>query len=319
MRVLVTGAAGFYGWNMVQRLVKKKNVNKVIGVDNFSRTFFERVKPEILGDDNSKFELHRMDYGKIDTHILNNFDVDAIIHFAAFVSIDESMLIPQEYFLNNEVGTFSFTQAILKSKNHPSLIMASSPEVYGDPLYTPMDENHPLRPRSTYAATKVACEKHCMTMHEWYGYPVVAMRNFNTYGPNQNIWGHGAVLPTFISRSLKNETLRIEGEGKQTRDFMFIEDAIDAYERVLDNISHVKGEIFNIGTGVQTSIKDLASLVLSATGSQSTVQHVPGRLGDLRALAADTTKINKAIGWKPKTPFADGLKTTVEWYRKYQG
>jgi UDP-glucose 4-epimerase len=319
MRVLVTGAAGFYGWNMVQRLVKKSGISKVIGVDNFSRTFFDRVKPEILGNDTVKFELHKMDYGKIDTHILNNFDVDAIIHFAAFVSIDESMLIPQEYFQNNEVGTFNFSQAILKSKNQPSLIMASSPEVYGNPLYTPIDEKHPLHPRSTYAATKVACEKHCMTMHEWFGYPVVAMRNFNTYGPNQNIGGHGAVLPTFINRALKNEPLRVEGEGMQTRDFMYIEDAIDAYEGVLDNIPKVKGEIFNIGTGVQTTVKDLASLVLSATGSSSTVQHVPGRLGDLHSLAADTSKINKAIGWKPKTSFTDGLKTTVDWYRKYNG
>ncbi|QQR93157.1 MAG: GDP-mannose 4,6-dehydratase [Candidatus Iainarchaeum archaeon] len=318
MRVLVTGAAGFYGWTMVQRLLKKPEIEKVIGVDNFSRTFFDRIKPELLGENTARFEMHKMDYAKLDAHILNNFDLDAIIHFAAFVSIDESMLIPNEYFLNNEIGTFNFSQSILKTKKQPQLIFASSPEVYGNPRYTPIDENHPLNPRSTYAATKVACEKHCMSMYEWYGYPVTAMRNFNTYGPNQNIWGHGAVLPTFINRALHSEPLRIEGDGTQTRDFMFIEDAVAAYEMALDNPKKAKGEIFNIGTGVQTSVKDLAQKVLTATNSKSTIEFVPGRKGDLFALAADTKKIHEKLGWQPTTPFETGLKKTVEWYKQYQ-
>jgi len=249
MRVMVTGAAGLYGVHMVDELLGKESIDKIIAVDNFSRQFLGENPFLGGGNFDEKVEIIRDDFANIGVNRLNKLDLDAIIHFAAYVSIDESMINPQKYIQNNELGTFNFIQNIFNTKNNPLLIYASSPEVYGNPKYTPMDEDHPLNPRSTYAATKLAAEKHCLSLFEWYGYPVNAIRNFNTYGENQNIWGYSAAIPSFIEKALRNKPLPITGSGEQTRDFQYVKDAVRAYSLLLDNGDKIKGEVFNIGTG----------------------------------------------------------------------
>ena len=188
----------------------------------------------------------------------------------------------------------------------PLFVYASSPEVYGAPVRVPMDEWHPLQPRSVYAASKVAGEMHCLAIHRWWGHPVVVIRNFNTFGPHQNLVGYPAVIPAFIVRALRGEPLRVEGGGTQTRDFMYIDDAVDAYARVLAAGPRLAGSVFNIGTGRETSIRDLAGLVVRATGSKSAVEVMPGRPSDLPALCADTSRIERELGWRAETPLAAG-------------
>ncbi len=316
MKLIITGAAGLYGVHMVDALAKMASVEKIVGVDDLSRNFFS-ADPFLKSESkDKKFELIKMDYADLDTKKIDEIEPDAVVHLAASVSIPESMDNPWKYFNNNESGTFKLTQILLASKTQPFLIYASSPEVYGNPKYVPMDENHPLNPTSTYAVTKLACEKHCMSLWEWYKYPVTSIRNFNTYGENQNIWGYSAVIPAFIKSALENKPLKIEGDGRQTRDFMYVADAVEAYKMVIENRRASIGETFNIGTGVDTSINDLAEKIISLTKSSSKITYAPGRSGDLRALRANIEHIKSKIGWEPKTDLAEGLKKTIEWYKK---
>ncbi len=318
MKVLVTGAAGLYGVHLVDRLVKRPDIEVVYGVDDFSRNFFE-LDPFIASSEHTaKFKLMRGWFQDMSVEMLERLDLDAVVHLAASVSIPESMESPNEYFLNNEYATFRFVHTLVKVKQRPVLIYASSPEVYGNPKYTPMDTEHPLYPRSVYAVTKLASEKHCRAIYEWYDYPVIVIRNFNTFGENQNIWGYTAVIPMFIHRALRGEPIEIHGDGLQTRDFMYVKNAVGAYEEVISRARELSGGIFNIGSGQQLAIRDLAVRVIEMTGSKSELVSRPSRLADIFALHADIEETLKVLRWKPAYTFEQGLERTIAWYRAFE-
>jgi len=316
MNVLVTGAAGLYGIHLVDELVKRPDINKVIGIDDFSREYFEE-DPFIKSPEfESKFILKRKKFYDLTVEELDEMELDAFVHLAAHISIPESMEKADDYFRNNEWGTFHLMQILFRTKKWPLMIYASSPEVYGNPLYTPMDIHHPMLPRSIYAATKLAAEKHCKAMYEWYKYPVIVIRNFNTFGENQDISGYAGVVSTFILKSLNNEPIVIHNSGEQTRDFQYVKDATRAYSLVIDKEKSLSGEVFNIGTQNQTSIKDLAQTIKKLSGSQSEIEFEPGRAADLMSLEADYQLIQEKTGWEPKFSLEEGLKRTIEWYRQ---
>lgn len=316
MRILVTGAAGLYGVHLVDLFVSRPEVERVFGIDNFSRRFL--VDNPFISNPrlSERFELWRQDYRDLTAEAVDDCLIDAVVHLAAFVSIDESMEKPDEYFENNERGTFLLARTLLKTKRRPLLVVASSPEVYGNPLYTPMDEDHPMYPRSFYAVSKLAAEKHCRVLYEWYKYPVVVIRNFNTYGENQNVWGYSAVIPAFIEAALKGRPLVIQGDGSQTRDFLYVKDAARAYWSVLLRGKAGAGEVINLGTGRETSVAELARIILSLTKTRSGIEHRPGRPGDLNALSADIRRAGMLLGWEPQFTLHEGLERTVEWYRR---
>ena len=250
--------------------------------------------------------------------MLDNFNVDTIVHLAAYVSIPESMESSFEYFQNNEMGTFNLLQNIFKTKKKPHFIYASSPEVYGNPLITPIAIDHPLYPRSVYAATKVAAEKHCYALFQWYNYPITIFRNFNTYGENQNSFTeYSAVIPIFITRALKNQPIIVHNDGNQTRDFMYVKDAVRAYLLAILNREKAIGETFNIGTGKQTSIIDLAKKIKELTNSASEIKFESGRWADLQSLEADVSKTKEKLNWEPEFSLEEGLKRIIEWYKKF--
>jgi len=320
MKVLVTGAAGLFGIHLVDVLAKNENIEKIIGIDNFSRPFFIEnplsfVKSEEL---DKKLELIKMDFRNLDVKMLNNFDVDAVVHLAAYVSIPESMENATEYFQNNELGTFELLQNVFKTKKQPHFIYASSPEVYGNPIKTPINVDHPLYPRSIYAATKVAAEKHCNALFQWYEYPITIFRNFNTYGENQNSFSeYAAVIPTFIIKTLKNHPLIVHNDGNQTRDFMYVKDAARAYLLAILKREKAIGETFNIGTGKQTKIIDLAKTMKELVNSTSEIKFEVGRWADLQSLEADISKTKEKLNWVPEFSLEDGLKKTIEWYKNF--
>lgn len=316
MRVLVTGAAGLYGVHTVAALVQSNSIEKIFALDNMGRRFLKEepfIKPRGFSE---KVTFLRRDFRSLRPREIDSMKLDAVIHFAAHVSIDESMENPRKYIENNELGAFEFCQSLLATKTKPALIHASSPEVYGNPRYTPMDEQHPINPRSVYAVTKLAAEKHCLSLFEWFGYRVNVVRNFNTFGENQNIEGHSAAISSFICRALKGEPLMVSGDGRQTRDFLYVGDAVLAYLALVENIGSINGETFNIGTGRQTSIIGLAEKIIELTGSGSEIVFTAPRRGDLRALEADISKIKRALGWKPRCSLEEGLERTIAWYRK---
>ncbi|MBH39599.1 MAG: nucleoside-diphosphate sugar epimerase [Chloroflexi bacterium] len=315
MRALITGAAGMYGTALIRRLLGGQPEVSIIAVDDFSRNFPGENPLAAISHEGWAIEVVQRDYAELTTDELERWSPDVVVHFAARISVPESMDDPHGYFQNNEIGTFRFAHAIAGMANPPLLIYASSPEVYGVPVRVPMSEDHPLHPVTVYAATKAASEMHCMALHRWWGHPVVVIRNFNTFGPHQNIDGHAAVLVTFARRALLGEPLQLENGGHQTRDFMFVEDAVDAYVRVIEKGKVLAGSTFNIGTGQETSIREVAQTVVSLSKSASEIVDVPGRPADLPALCADASRIRAVTGWVPRTPFEDGVRRTLEWLR----
>ena len=317
MNVVITGAAGLYGVHLADELVRRKDVSQVIGIDDFSREYFERdpfIKSEQFV---KKFKLVEGKFYDLTSEEINAMDPDVVVHLAAYISIPESMEREEDYFKNNEYGTFRFMQTLVRTKKWPLIIYASSPEVYGNPIYTPMDINHPLLPRSIYAVTKLAAEKHCYAMYQWYGYPVVIMRNFNTFGENQDISGNAGVISSFLVRALRGEPLVVHNRGEQTRDFQYVKDAVHAYVLVIERGKELSGGIFNIGTGKQTSVSELARMILDITSSSSEIIYQKGRAADLISLEADYSEIKKKTGWEPRYSLEEGLRRTAEWYRRY--
>jgi UDP-glucose 4-epimerase len=317
MNVVITGAAGLYGVHLADELVRGKDVSQVIGIDDFSREYFERdpfIKSEQFV---KKFKLVEGKFYDLTSEEINAMDPDVVVHLAAYISIPESMEREEDYFKNNEYGTFRFMQTLVRTKKWPLIIYASSPEVYGNPIYTPMDINHPLLPRSIYAVTKLAAEKHCYAMYQWYGYPVVIMRNFNTFGENQDISGNAGVVSNFLVKALKGEPLVIHNRGEQTRDFQYVKDAVHAYALIITRGKELSGEIFNIGTGRQTSVSELAQMILNITSSSSEIIYQKGRAADLISLEADYSEIKKKTGWEPRYSLEERLRRTAEWYRRY--
>lgn len=317
MNVLVTGAAGLYGVHLVDQLVQRDDISKIIGVDDFSRKYLEK-DPFIKSPEfDKKFVLIKKNFYDLTVEEIDELELSVVVHLASFISIPESMERQDDYFRNNEFGTFRLMQTLVKTRNWPMIIYASSPEVYGNPIYTPMDINHPMLPRSIYAVTKLAAEKHCRAMYEWYKYPVVIIRNFNTFGENQDIWGNAGVVSNFIVKALKNEPIVIHDNGEQTRDFQYVKDAVSAYTLIVTKGNELAGEIFNIGTCKQTSIKELAELTIKLAGSKSEIQYEKGRSADLMSLEADYSEINKKVGWSPKYDLEEGLIRTITWYKKF--
>lgn len=314
MKVLMTGAAGMYGIHLVEELVRRADVSKIIGIDDFSRRFFQEDPFNKTEGFDRKFTLIKKKFYDLTIEELDEMDLDVVVHLAAHISIPESMEQADAYFHNNEWGTFRLMQMLVRTRNWPLIIYASSPEVYGNPIYTPMDIHHPMLPRSIYAVTKLAAEKHCKAMYEWYKYPVVVIRNFNTYGENQDISAHAGVISKFILNALRGESIVIHDSGKQTRDFQYIRDAVRAYSLVITKDKRFSGEVFNIGTNKQTSIKELALMIKDIAGTRSEIVNKPGRAADLMSLEADYSLINQKTGWKPEFTLEQGLKRTIKWY-----
>jgi UDP-glucose 4-epimerase len=321
MRVLVTGAAGFYGSNFVNILLNDNKVESIVGLDTYMRSEDFPLDPFNIVEDKDrlakKFTMLKQDYRDLTAKSIDDLNVDAIVHYAALVSIPESMAQPQEYFDVNEYGIFKLTQELLKSKTQPFFVFASSPEVYGDPVHVPMDVNHPTKPKSTYAVTKLAGESHVRVMYLWYKYPTCTIRNFNTYGENQSntYRGYPAVVPAFITRALLDEPIVVHNDGKQTRDLTYVKDAVRAYAEAIRRKDGVKGMTLNIGTGIDTSIKELAEKIKKLSESKSKIVFEKGRPADLPRLVADIKLTTEVLGWAPKFTLEQGLERTIAWYR----
>ena len=301
--VVVTGGAGFIGSHIAWELAKD---NEVIVIDNLYTGKEENVPP---GAKLIKADIR--DYQRIAELISS---ADYVFHEAAQVSVVESIHDPLFTEEVNVLGTLNILKALLEG--HGKLIFASSAAVYGDNQNLPLKETERPRPLSPYGVTKATGEEYLRVYHELYGLPVVALRYFNVFGPRQSFNQYAGVISIFINRALKNKPLVIFGDGKQTRDFIYVKDVVKANLLAAES-RRANGKVFNVATGKQTSILELATRIIEITGTRSSIIFDKPRPGDIRHSLADISEI-RTLGFEPEWSLEEGLKKTVEWYRNNQ-
>ncbi len=299
--VVVTGGAGFIGSHIAWELVKD---NEVIIIDNLYTGKEENVPP---GAKLVKADVR--DYQSI-AELIGN--ADYVFHEAAQVSVVESIRDPVFTEEVNVIGTLNVLKALLEG--HGKLIFASSAAVYGDNRNLPLKETERPKPLSPYGVTKAAGEEYLRVYHELYGLPVVALRYFNVFGPRQGFNQYAGVISIFINRALAGEPLVIFGDGKQTRDFIYVKDVVKANILAAES-RKANGRVFNVATGRKTSILELAMKVIEIANANTSIIFDKPRPGDIRHSLADISEIRK-LGFEPEWSLEDGLKKTVEWYVK---
>jgi len=302
--VVVTGGAGFIGSHIAWELVKD---NDVVIIDNLYTGKEENVPP---GAKLVKADIRN--YGSI-TELIGN--ADYVFHEAAQVSVVESIRDPVFTEGVNVLGTLNILKALLEG--HGKLIFASSAAVYGDNPNLPLRETERPRPLSPYGVTKATAEEYLRVYHELYGLPIVALRYFNVFGPRQGLNQYAGVISIFINRALKNEPLVIFGDGKQTRDFIYVKDVVRANILAAES-RRANGRVFNVASGRQTTVLELARKVIEIVGANSPIVFDKPRPGDIRHSLADIGEI-KRLGFEPEWSLEEGLKKTVEWYSKTEG
>ncbi|WP_457754480.1 SDR family oxidoreductase [Thermococcus sp.] len=301
--IVVTGGAGFIGSHIAEELSED---NDVIVIDNLYSGKVENV-PE-----NVKFiQADIRDYGSI-AEIISQ--ADYVFHEAALVSVVESVEKPILTEEINVLGTLNILRAL--SEGHGKLIFASSAAVYGDNQNLPLKEDEKPKPLSPYGVTKVSGEYYCRVFYELYGVPTVTLRYFNVFGERQGYNQYAGVISIFINRALKNEPLIIFGDGKQTRDFIYVKDVVKANILVAEK-EKANGEVFNVARGERTTILELAMKIIDAANSSSSILFDKPRPGDIKHSQADISKIKK-LGFKPEYPLEEGLLRTIEWYKLQQ-
>jgi UDP-glucose 4-epimerase len=244
-------------------------------------------------------------------------EVDCVYHLAARVSVPESVLYPREYNGVNVGGTVTLMEA-MRDVGVGRVILASSGAIYGNQPEQPVNENAVPNPRSPYAVSKLAAEYYVKTIGALWGIETVCLRIFNAYGPGQRVPAvHTPVIPNFLRQAWENGTIVIHGDGNQTRDFVFVDDVVDAMvaAATAKEVDHLT---INIGSGSEVNIADLARTVLEVTGGSPEVITNPRNEGGLSRLCADIELARRSLGYDPKTELGEGLKKTLEYYLSRQ-
>jgi nucleoside-diphosphate-sugar epimerase len=308
-KVLVTGGAGFIGSHLVPHLLELGY--SVTVLDNLSTGKLENLDGVL---DHPKFMFQRGDIR--DKTIPNEvFDgIDAVIHLAALIDISASVADPIQNHEINVDGTFNMLYAAFKH-NIRKFVFASSTAVYGDTKLLPVQENIALRPLSPYAASKIAGESYCNAFANCFGLETIALRFFNIYGLRSENSPYSGVISKFLRKIINNEALTIDGDGEQTRDFIHVSDVVKAVILALEQ-DGLKGEVFNVCTGVPTSINQLATTLKTVTGKNPNVKYGPARLGDIRSNYGDPAKAAENLGFRASVDLTEGLQMLFEEFKK---
>jgi dTDP-glucose 4,6-dehydratase len=308
----VTGGAGFISSGLV-RWFLAETPYEVVSLDALTYAGSLENLADVIGHPRLSFV-----HGDIrDAGLVHELveGVDVIVNAAAESHVEKSIEHgASEFVTTNVEGTQILLDAIRRTPVERFLLVSSS-EVYGTAERVPMDEEHPLNPRSPYAATKAGADRLAYAYFVTYGLPIVIVRPFNNYGPRQH---PEKVVPRFITQALCDEPLTIHGDGHASRDWLYVEDDAEAIHAAIESpIDDLAGEIVNIATGVDIPVAEVAALVLEALGRPGSERvFVDERPGQVDRHLGSTDKAARLLGWRARTSFADGLERTVAWYRE---
>ncbi len=311
-RVIITGAAGFVGSHLVERFLK--DGWEVLGIDNFITSTPDNLK-DIEKD--SRFRFVEADVVGLDIDPLLDFEPSLVMHMASPASPVDYFNMPIETMLVNSVGTKNMLD--LARKTGARFLFASTSEVYGDPEIHPQPETYwgnvnPIGPRAVYDESKRYGEAMTMAYRRLYGMDIRIVRIFNTYGPRMRV-NDGRVVSNFITQALTGKKLTIYGDGSQTRSFGYVADTVEGIFR-LATYEGLEGEVVNIGNPAEIRVKELADIIMKLIPTAAGIEYLPPVPDDPRKRRPDITKARKLLNWEPKVPLEEGLKQTIEYFRK---
>jgi len=317
-KILVIGGAGFIGSHVVAELLKTK-VAQVVIYDNFTRGKYSNIT-QYLKDPRCIIYPNGGDIRDIDVLDAAMKGIDGVIHLAAMWLL-HCKDFPRTAFNVNIEGTFNVLEACVKN-NIQRLVYSSSASVYGDASEVPMTETHPFNNRNFYGATKIAGEAICRAFHDRYGLSYVGLRYMNVYGPHQDqTAAYTGVIPIMLNKIDANETPIINGDGSQAYDFVSVQDT--ARCNVLALQADVTDEFYNVGTGVQTSIKQLCDTILELRKSDLKVTYKPYSADDARRLVQNRIgcpkKAERDLGFKYSDTLKEGLVNLINWREENKG
>ena len=312
-KVLVTGAGGFVGSHLAERLVDLRA--KVTAFLRYSSRTHEAMIKLLPAEKKKEIRIIHGELRQPETVKKAMKGIDVVFNLAALISIPYSYLHPQEVFETNTLGTVNVLTAAREEKAE-KVIQTSTSEVYGTAQYVPIDERHPKQPQSPYSASKIAADAIALSFYYSFNLPVAIVRPFNTYGPRQS---DRAVIPTLISQALVKEKI-LMGSTTPTRDFNFVSDTVEGFIRIAESEKSI-GEEINIGSGYEISIGDLAEKIISLVGKRAKLvkdkKRARPKKSEVERLLADNSKARKLLGWSPRVNLDTGLRKTIEWIEEH--
>ena len=306
-RVLVTGGAGFIGSETVNQLLSQGSLVTVF--DNFSSG-----KMHFLPKQNKNLSIIKGDITNELAVAKATKNQEAIIHLAALPFIPDSFYYPVDFFKVNTIGSMNLFWSAVKSKTVDVVVNISTSEVYGSAQYSPMDENHPTSPFSTYAVSKLAADRAAFTLHKENGFPSIVIRPFNTYGPR---FTEPYIIPEILSQLLRGNRELNLGNINSTRDFTFVSDTVRAILKAMQGKKAI-GEIINVGSENEIRIGDLVTKLSKIMKVKTRIKRDESRLRpyDVNRLVCNNKKAQKLLNWRPTISIDKGLKMTFDWARK---
>ncbi len=304
MRILVTGGAGFIGSHLVDALAKQSH--EVIVVDTLISGNKNNITVDVpvLDIDVRSAELFS---------VFEDYHPEIVFHLAAQIDVRHSMTDPHHDADINVLGTLNLLQAAQKYKTKKIVFSSTGGAIYGEQLYFPADEKHITNPASVYGISKLSAEKYLQCLAPLHNITPICLRYSNVYGPRQDPHGEAGVVAIFINKMLQNETPSIFGDGKQTRDFVYVEDVIQANLRALN---YQKSGTFNISTATETNVNELYHLIAHTMKFDKEPDYQPARTGEQLRSVIDNTLALQELGWKPQYHLYDGLIETVQYFKE---
>jgi UDP-glucose 4-epimerase len=303
MKILVTGGAGFIGSQIADYFIA--DGHDVCIIDNLSTGNEKNINPK------ARFYKKSIN----DADVINLFEkekFDVVNHHAAQIDVRKSVNDPIFDANVNILGTINLLQNCIKTGVKKFMFASTGGAIYGEQEYFPADENHPTKPVSPYGITKLTVEKYLFFYKNEYGLNYTILRYANVYGPRQNPLGEAGVVSIFVNRLLKNENPVINGHGKQTRDYVFVQDVVKANAL---NLNDNASDIYNVGTGIETSVNEIFSKLNEISGGIAEEKHGPAAKGEQLRSVITSDKLFKKFNWKPSVKIDTGLKITYDYFK----